>query len=315
MGKGLYNDAMQSFRPRPVFAATILLGALLSTVAPAVAQNPAVTTDPAPDKANPPTTVTFLMPSHGALLNAFVYVASGAGPHPTAILLHGFPGNERNLDVAQSMRRAGWDVLYFDYRGSWGSPGDFSFTHCIEDAQAAIAWVKDAANAKQIRGDGKTIVLVGHSMGGFVAYEVGARDPSVTAVVTISAADLGAAQLLAMQEAQRVAALKTLAGSLAAEGMAPLTGTTADALAQEVLTNASAWSFANLAPQFANRPLLVLTSDDGWEPVNDALVAAVEKLGNHAVTTVHYATDHSYSDRRIAIQEDVVKELGTIGGK
>jgi pimeloyl-ACP methyl ester carboxylesterase len=255
------------------------------------------------------------MPSHGALLNAFVYVASGAGPHPTAILLHGFPGNERNLDVAQSMRRAGWDVLYFDYRGSWGSPGDFSFTHCIEDAQAAIAWVKDAANAKQIRGDGKTIVLVGHSMGGFVAYEVGARDPSVTAVVTISAADLGAAQLLAMPEAQRVAALKTLAGSLAAEGMAPLTGTTADALAQEVLTNASAWSFANLAPQFANRPLLVLTSDDGWEPVNDALVAAVEKLGNHAVTTVHYATDHSYSDRRIAIQEDVVKELGTIGGK
>ena len=121
--------------------------------------------------------------------------------------------------------------------------------------------------------------------------------------------------MLAMPEAQRVAALKTLAGSLAAEGMAPLTGTTADALAQEVLTNASAWSFANLAPQFANRPLLVLTSDDGWEPVNDALVAAVEKLGNHAVTTVHYATDHSYSDRRIAIQEDVVKELGTIGGK
>jgi len=298
-----------------VFAGTILLGALLSIAASAVAQNPAVTTDPAPDKANPAGVVTFLMPSHGAQLNAFVYVASGAGPHPTAILLHGFPGNERNLDVAQSMRRAGWDVLYFDYRGSWGSPGDFSFTHCIEDAQAAIAWVKDAANAKQIRGDGKTVVLVGHSMGGFVAYEVGARDPSVTGVVGISAADLGVAQLLAMPEAQRTAALKTLSASLAAEGMAPLTGTTADALAQEVLTNASAWSFVGLAPQFVSRPLLVLTADDGWEPVNDALVAAVQKLGNHAVTTVHYATDHSYSDRRIAIQNDVVMKLGTIGGK
>jgi uncharacterized protein len=298
-----------------VFAGTILLGALLSIAASAVAQNPAVTTDPAPDKANPAGVVTFLMPSHGAQLNAFVYVASGAGPHPTAILLHGFPGNERNLDVAQSMRRAGWDVLYFDYRGSWGSPGDFSFTHCIEDAQAAIAWVKDAANAKQIRGDGKTVVLVGHSMGGFVAYEVGARDPSVTGVVGISAADLGVAQLLAMPEAQRTAALKTLSASLAAEGMAPLTGTTADALAQEVLTNASAWSFVGLAPQFTSRPLLVLTADDGWEPVNDALVAAVQKLGNHAVTTVHYATDHSYSDRRIAIQNDVVMKLGTIGGK
>jgi pimeloyl-ACP methyl ester carboxylesterase len=63
---------------------------------------------------------TFQIPSHGALLNAFVYVAAGAGPHPAVVLLHGFPGNERNLDLAQDMRRAGWDVLYFDYRGSWG---------------------------------------------------------------------------------------------------------------------------------------------------------------------------------------------------
>ena len=86
---------------------------------------------------------TMQLPSHGALLNAIVYVAAGAGPHPVVILLHGFPGNEKNLDLAQAIRRAGWDVLYFDYRGSWGSPGDFSFTHCIEDTQAAIAYVRD----------------------------------------------------------------------------------------------------------------------------------------------------------------------------
>ena len=30
--------------------------------------------------------------SHGALMNALVYVAAGAGPHPVVILLHGFPG-------------------------------------------------------------------------------------------------------------------------------------------------------------------------------------------------------------------------------
>jgi pimeloyl-ACP methyl ester carboxylesterase len=68
---------------------------------------------------------TFQIPSHGAMLNAFVYIAAGVGPHPAVVLLHGFPGNERNLDLAQDMRRAGWDVLYFNYRGSWGSPGDF----------------------------------------------------------------------------------------------------------------------------------------------------------------------------------------------
>jgi predicted alpha/beta-fold hydrolase len=65
---------------------------------------------------------TMQIPSHGALMNALVYVAAGAGPHPAVILLHGFPGNERNLDLAQDMRRAGWDVLYFNYRGSWAHP-------------------------------------------------------------------------------------------------------------------------------------------------------------------------------------------------
>jgi len=55
--------------------------------------------------------------------NAIVYEAQGAGPHPTVVLLHGFPGNEKNLVLAQALRRAGWNVVFFHYRGSWGSGG------------------------------------------------------------------------------------------------------------------------------------------------------------------------------------------------
>jgi len=298
-----------------MLAGISVLGAWLAMAAPAAAQNPAVTSDPAQDKANPAAMVSFQLPSHGALLNALVYVAGGAGPHPTVVLLHGFPGNEKNLDLAQSMRRAGWDVLYFDYRGSWGSPGDFSFTHCLEDTAAAIAWVRDAANAARVRSDGKTVVLVGHSMGGFMALEAGARDPSVTAVVTISASDLGISRLQGVPGDQREAALRALGEHLAAEGMAPLAGTTPESLANEILANASAWNFAKLAEGLATRPLLVITSDDGLRATNDALMEAVRGAGNQAASTVHFATDHSYSDRRIALQEAVVEELGTIGQK
>jgi pimeloyl-ACP methyl ester carboxylesterase len=69
---------------------------------------------------------------------------------------------------------AGWNVLYFNYRGSWGSPGDFSFTHCIEDAQSDIAYLRDDTKAAKLRSDPNTIVLIGHSMGGFVALQTGA---------------------------------------------------------------------------------------------------------------------------------------------
>lgn len=82
-----------------------------------------------------------------------VYVAAGECPRPVVILLHGFPGYERNLDIAQDIRRNGSAVLYFDYRGSWGSPGVFIFSHCIEDAAAAIAYVRLPTVAKDLRAD------------------------------------------------------------------------------------------------------------------------------------------------------------------
>ncbi len=140
----------------------------------------AITTDPAPDKANPAAMQSVQIPSHGVLLNGLVYVASGAGPHPVVLLLHGFPGNERNLDLAQAIRRAGWDVLFFDYRGSWGSPGEFSFTHAMEDTQAAIVYLRDPATAKKFRADPGYLVLIGHSMGGMIAANVGARDAAIS---------------------------------------------------------------------------------------------------------------------------------------
>jgi len=98
-----------------------------------------------------------------------IYIASGAGPHPTVLMLHGFPGNEKNLDLAYSVRRAGWNVLAPFYRGAWGSGGTFSFTHTLEDAQASIDFLRQPENVKKFRIDSNHIVLIGHSMGGFVA--------------------------------------------------------------------------------------------------------------------------------------------------
>ena len=72
----------------------------------------------------------------------------GQGPAPDVILLHGLPGNERNLDLAQAIRRAGWDVLTFTYRGAWGSPGDFSIANAMEDAAAALDFARSPEGAK-----------------------------------------------------------------------------------------------------------------------------------------------------------------------
>jgi hypothetical protein len=66
-----------------------------------------VISDPAPDPVYPPQSAQVLVPSHGVGMNALFYLAGGVGPHPAFVLLHGFPGNEQNLDLAQATRRAG----------------------------------------------------------------------------------------------------------------------------------------------------------------------------------------------------------------
>jgi pimeloyl-ACP methyl ester carboxylesterase len=272
----------------------------------------AIDTDPPADQQYPATTQTFQLPSHGALLNALVYVAAGAGPHPTVILLHGFPGNERNLDLAQSIRRAGWDVLYFNYRGSWGSPGDFSLTHSTEDVASALAYLRDPANAAKLRADPKKIVLIGHSMGGFMAAYEGSHDPGVSAIAMISGADFGTGNMAAHPEVSEDKVVSSLAPHLAAEGMAPLSGCTPEGLAHEIYSHRNDWNFGKLAPGIGSRPILILTSDDGLAPAADALGESLRNAGNKRVTAQHFATDHVYSGQRIALQQAVLTWLATL---
>ena len=91
--------------------------------------------------------------------------------------------------------------------------------------------------------------------------------------------------------------------------MAPLAGCTPESLAKEVIANAAAWNVPNLAPKLATRPVLVITSNDGLAPSNDAFVAALHKAGATGISTVHLTTDHSYSDQRIALEKAILEAL------
>ncbi|HEY7877724.1 MAG TPA: alpha/beta fold hydrolase [Gemmatimonadaceae bacterium] len=131
----------------------------------------------------------------------------GPGVHPTFVLLHGLPGNEKNLDLAQAVRRAGWNAITFNYRGSWGSPGTFRFGNNLEDADAVLRYVHDTSNARKLGIDPRRIVIAGHSMGGWVAALTAAHHPELRGVVLISAADMG--RIAAMSRDSLTASIMT----------------------------------------------------------------------------------------------------------
>ncbi len=118
--------------------------------------------------------------SNGCKLLGGFYRAQGETPRPTAILLHGVPGVEQNLDIAYALRDAGWNCLYFHYRGSWGSQGDYAFVNLAEDVQAAADWL-----LRQACVDGDRLALVGGSMGGYAAFAAAAREPRFKALAAI----------------------------------------------------------------------------------------------------------------------------------
>jgi pimeloyl-ACP methyl ester carboxylesterase len=280
----------------------LVLAALSAAGVSAQSVPPAIFTDPPADSAHPATMTVLHIPTHGLLINGIVYQPSGAGPHPTLVICHGLPGNEKNLDLAQAVRRAGWNAVTFNYRGSWGSPGVFRFAQNLEDADAVLAFLRDSGNASRLGIDTHRIAIAGHSMGGWVVVHTVAHDRNLIGAILISAADMGAQADIPRERLVAVMA----------DNMESLAGVTAESMADEVRAHGKQFRFEGAAAGLVQTPLLALTSDDGLAPGTDALVHAVEAQGGHKATAMHVATDHGWSDHRIALESAILNWLATL---
>jgi uncharacterized protein len=262
----------------------------------------------APSSATPAAMQQIMLPSHGSNLLGIFYLAAGAGPHPTAIIFHGFPGFEQNLDIAQTLRAHGWNVLAMHYRGSWGVKGTFSFTHAAEDADTQVQFLLDPANTEKYRIDPHRIVVIGHSMGGYMAASAIAHNPQVAAAVLISAWNIGGGFENRHQPESKPSTVADEAKALSKDNnLAPLAGTSGLALAREIREHQQSLNFLSLAAQIAPRPVFVITASEGLAPSDHALAEAITKAGDTRVTERHWNTDHSYSGQRAELAEAILQ--------
>ncbi len=255
------------------------------------------------DNNHPPSIIELSFDSYGDRLNGILYQANGVGPHPTVVLLHGYPGNEKNLDLAQSMRRAGYNVLFFHYRGAWGSEGEFSFTHVIEDVGSAINYLRK--NSDSIRVDPNRILIVGHSMGGFAALQGASRDERVKCVAGIAPADLGLVADIAKNNAEFTRNFATVADTLIM-----LNGWSGQKVTAELNSNRDSFSLVDLAAKLNGKSVLLIAGDKdnvlSPEVFYTPLVTAYKTQPNISLTHSIIPGDHSFSWSRFKLTETVL---------
>jgi pimeloyl-ACP methyl ester carboxylesterase len=251
------------------------------------------------DSEFPPVFHELFIPSYGVSLTGFMLGANGRGPHPTIVLLHGYPGNEKNLDVAQSMRRAGFNVLFFHYRGAWGSQGDYSLTHLSQDAASALSYLR--REDETLRVDVNKLSIVGHSMGGFAALRSGAQDSDVVCVAGIAAANLG--------EYSTRAEAQSKAFQDYTDQLFMLHGFDGAQALKEIVVNADEYDVRNYGPGFRGKSVLLITgSEDTTVPpeVQNRIEGTYREEPDIYLTAKIIPGDHSFSANRIQLQREVV---------
>lgn len=225
------------------------------------------------------------------------------------VLFHGFPGTEKNLDLAQVFRRAGFNTIVFSYRGAWGSHGSFSFSNVVEDGRNVTNWLRSPEARNSYAVDGERIVLAGHSMGGFAAVKTAEACPFVQDTIFLSGWNIG---LDGKRSASDPKTAEKLQGLLDLSSP-PLAGTSSAVLWDEVMENREAFDLRNSVPSFSGRNMLLVgASRDAITPPDlhhEPLAEAFRKAGNVNVSEVMIDDDHGYSASRIRLAETILAYL------
>ena len=248
------------------------------------------------DKTSPATLKELQIPSNGSLMQGFIYKANGKQKHPTLLLLHGYPGNERNLDLAQVVRAHGWNVIYFNYRGAWGGQGKFGFENCVQDVVNVVEFCKKYQDSLQI--DTTNIVLFGHSMGGWVCLKALQQLPGIKKGFALSTWDIYGGLKNAHSEDELI--------KMAANGGEYFVlNSSIREIFTPLLKKPGYFDLTNDGKALADKQIIMLDE----HPFNKKIADSIKKENKTYFDYQVWRTDHPFTNKRIALTKLVLAFL------
>lgn len=135
-------------------------------------------------QANP---ISIGLRNNSVKIDAKFFPAGKTTRSPSVILLHGFPGNQSSpLGLAERLNNAGFNILVFNYQGSYLSEGNFSFDNCIDNVSTALNFLLDPEIQTNYNIDTSKIVVCGYSFGGTIAIESAMYNNKIKNIISIA---------------------------------------------------------------------------------------------------------------------------------
>lgn len=253
--------------------------------------------------------VTFENPHAGLQLAGMLFLPQGAGPFPTAVIIHGSGPSRRNsvwyLSLAQHLQQNGIAVLLPDKRGSEQSQGDWvgaDFEELATDTLAAVEFLRS-----QTLFEASAIGLVGMSQGGWIAPVAATRTDEVSFVVNMVGAAVSTDEQLLHEEVNNIAHYTY---TPLARLIAPLSTARLKRLPQIV-------AFMGFDPipywQRVAVPVFVAYGgDDENVPVDASLARLAEHRLDHFTVKVYPGGGHAIRDARTnRVNPDYLDDLVT----
>ena len=234
--------------------------------------------------------------SRGHNLKGRTYRPAEDGKYPAVAICHGYPGDTKNMDLAEELALHGIAALVFYYQGAWGSEGTYRFDNLVSSTEDAVKYLK-----KQSYVDTARVGLVSHSMGAVPLSNVMSKDKSIKAGVLMSpASDIS--KWLAEDVIDNI--FTRFAGM--AKGKLAYGD---DAEYKQNMINAA--GTLNPMDKVADieAPILIIVGSGDHVTLPEDCKALYEKATPPKSWSLVDGADHGYSEHRIPLQEKVVEWL------